>query len=60
MDIGTARGLITLVIFVLFVGLWAWTWSRKRKPDFDEAAQLPLQDDDDRPPGEEFEKEHSA
>lgn len=45
MDMGTMRGLITAVLLVLFVGLFAWTWSRKRKKDFDEASNLPLQDD---------------
>lgn len=60
MDIGTVRGLITLAILILFVGLWAWSWSRKRKPEYDAAAQLPLADDDGRPPAKEVEKEHSA
>ncbi|MDH4048071.1 MAG: cbb3-type cytochrome c oxidase subunit 3 [Gammaproteobacteria bacterium] len=45
MDIGIVRGLITAALLVLFLGIWAWTWSRKRKVEFDEAAQLPLQDD---------------
>lgn len=60
MDIGTLRGLLTLAIFILFLGLWAWSWSRKRKPEYDAAAQMPLAEDDDMPPGKEFEKEHSA
>jgi cytochrome c oxidase cbb3-type subunit 4 len=49
MDMGIVRGLITLVLFLLFIGLVAWTWSRRRKKDFDEAARLPL-DDDKKPP----------
>lgn len=51
MDIGDVRGLITATLLVLFLGIWAWTWSRKRKKDFDDAAQLPLEDDQ-RPPQE--------
>ena len=46
MDIVTYRSLSTAALFVLFVALWIWAWSRKRKPDFDEAAQLPLGEDD--------------
>ena len=48
MDMGTVRGLLTAILLVLFIGLVAWTWSRKRKPAYDEAANLPL-DDDDKP-----------
>ena len=46
MDAGTWRGLFTLVMFVLFVGLCIWAWSSKRKTDFDEAAQLPFSNDE--------------
>ena len=45
MDMGVLRGLITAAVLVLFVGIWAWSFSRKRRPDFDAAAQLPLEDD---------------
>jgi cytochrome c oxidase cbb3-type subunit 4 len=44
MDAGDWRGVFTAVMFVLFIAIWAWAWSSKRKKDFDEAAQLPLQD----------------
>jgi cytochrome c oxidase cbb3-type subunit 4 len=50
MDMGIVRGLITLILFLLFIGLFAWTWSRRRKKDFDEAARLPLDDDQQPPP----------
>jgi cytochrome c oxidase cbb3-type subunit 4 len=46
MDMGDFRGVITVVLLILFIALWAWTWSRKRKPEFDEAARLPLEDDE--------------
>ena len=46
MDMGIVRGLITLVLLVLFLGLCAWAWSRKRKKDFEEAAQLALDEED--------------
>ena len=48
MDIGTFRGITTVVLMVLFVALVFWAYSRKRKQDFDAAALLPLEDDDDR------------
>lgn len=31
---------------VIFLGIVAWAWSGKRKAQFDEAARLPLEDDD--------------
>jgi len=35
----------TIVIMVTFLGIVAWAYSSKRKSDFDEAAQLPFDDD---------------
>ena len=60
MDIGTLRGLLTLAVLILFVSLWAWSWSRKRQPEYDAAAQLPLDDDNGRPPANEYNKEQDA
>jgi cytochrome c oxidase cbb3-type subunit 4 len=57
MEMGDLRGVITVLLLILFVGLWAWTWSRKRKAEFDEAARLPL--DDDETPRETDGKERS-
>ncbi|MDV9034142.1 cbb3-type cytochrome c oxidase subunit 3 [Pseudomonas sp. RAC1] len=45
MEIGTIRGLGTLVVLVAFVGLALWVFSPRRKRDFDEATQLPFADD---------------
>jgi cytochrome c oxidase cbb3-type subunit IV len=45
MDAGDWRGVFTLVMFVLFIGICVWAWSGRRKSDFDEAAQLPLEDE---------------
>lgn len=44
MDMGTFRGLITLALFVAFIGLWIWAWSGKRRNEFDHASRLPLDD----------------
>jgi len=43
---GMIRGLGTLVIFIAFVGMLLWVFSSKRKKDFEQAAMLPLVDDD--------------
>ncbi|MDH3280635.1 MAG: cbb3-type cytochrome c oxidase subunit 3 [Gammaproteobacteria bacterium] len=43
----------TLILFVTFLAIIIWAWSGKRKKRFDEAARLPLEDDDsasDKPP----------
>jgi cytochrome c oxidase cbb3-type subunit 4 len=45
MDLTFIRGAILIAIFVGFIGMWIWAWSKKRKPDFDEAARLPLEED---------------
>ena len=45
MDIGTVRGLITLVLMLAFIGLVAWAYSARRKPDFDEAARMPFDEE---------------
>ncbi len=36
----------TIVVMVIFFGVLLWAFSRKRKSEFDEAARLPLDDDD--------------
>jgi len=45
MDYGTLRGLIALLILTLFIIIVAWSYSKKRKSDFDEAAHSILEDD---------------
>jgi cytochrome c oxidase cbb3-type subunit IV len=42
MDIGTVRGLVTLIAMLAFVGLVGWAYSKRRKADFDEMANLPF------------------
>ena len=59
MDIGIFQGVITAVLLVLFIGLVARTWSKKRTQEFESAAQMPL-DDDSRPPVEQQETEQTS
>lgn len=43
MDINTLRSVATVAAFIAFVAVWAWAWSRRNQPSFDEAAQLPFE-----------------
>ncbi|WP_253449356.1 cbb3-type cytochrome c oxidase subunit 3 [Halomonas sp. Y3] len=47
MDTGTFRGIITGLLILAFAGITWWAYSKRRKPDFDEAAHLPFAEDDD-------------
>jgi cytochrome c oxidase cbb3-type subunit 4 len=39
-------GIVTAVLLVCFIGGWIWAWSPKRKPEFENAALLPLEDEE--------------
>jgi cytochrome c oxidase cbb3-type subunit IV len=48
MDITTLlHSIVTLITFVTFIGIVYWAYSRKRKPEFDEAANAPFALPDD-------------
>lgn len=38
-------GLITLLLIIIFIGICLWAYSSKRREDFIEASNLPLQDE---------------
>jgi cytochrome c oxidase cbb3-type subunit 4 len=42
MDLNDFRSWFTLVMIIMFVLIVAWAWSHKRAKDFQEAANLPL------------------
>lgn len=46
MDAMTLHSLSTLVSFILFIGICWWAYSGHSKRRFDEAAQIPFDDDD--------------
>jgi cytochrome c oxidase cbb3-type subunit IV len=48
MDVNDLRSAITLLSFVLFIGLVVWAWSSRRRKAFDEAAQLPFSGEEPR------------
>lgn len=41
-------GIVTGILLVLFVGGWIWVWRPARKAEFDAAARLPLDDEENR------------
>ncbi len=45
------HSIMTLITFITFIGIVVWAYSRRRKADFDEAANAPfaLPDDADGP-----------
>ena len=42
-DVNTWRSIVTVLSLATFLGLVAWTYSRKNTQVFDEAASLPFQ-----------------
>lgn len=45
MDQNDARAILTLLGFIAFLGVVIWAYSRRARPGFEEAAQLPFADD---------------
>ncbi|MDP2808839.1 MAG: cbb3-type cytochrome c oxidase subunit 3 [Rhodocyclaceae bacterium] len=45
MDINDLRSIFTVLAFVMFAGIVWWAYSGRRKQAYEEAAQLPLDDD---------------
>lgn len=45
LDVNTLRSIATVVSFLVFLGILAWAYSRRRQADFSEAANLPFEQD---------------
>ena len=45
MDINDLRSISTVLSFVMFISIVVWAYSGKRKHAFDEAAHLPIDDE---------------
>ncbi|WP_088281177.1 cbb3-type cytochrome c oxidase subunit 3 [Ideonella sp. A 288] len=45
MELNVMRSVMTVISFIVFVGIIAWSYSRRRREAFDEAASLALGDD---------------
>ena len=42
---GVLRGVVAGVLFAAFLLLWLWAYSARRKPGFEVASRLPLEED---------------
>lgn len=40
-------GILTTILMITFIALWAWAWSKRRQKDFREAANIPLEESAD-------------
>jgi len=45
MEINDFRAWHTVVLMISFLGIMIWAYSKRRKSDFDEAANLPFADE---------------
>lgn len=45
MDINLFRGILTVILLVLFIGLCLWVFSKKRKKQYEDAAKMALDSD---------------
>lgn len=45
----TILSIWTAVLFVIFIGIVVWAWSRRQQRGFDEAANIPFKDEENRP-----------
>lgn len=45
MDMTLFHSLWTVVVLVIFIGIIVWSFSKKRHAAFDQAARLPLEDE---------------
>jgi len=46
MDINILREIATVASFATFIGIIGWAWSRRNRDSFEEAAQIPFQQDE--------------
>jgi cytochrome c oxidase cbb3-type subunit IV len=44
-DVNILREIATVVSFATFIGIMGWAWSRRNKAGFDQAANLPFEQD---------------
>ncbi len=49
MDINTLRVIVEVASFASFVAIVAWAWSARRAKDFECAARLPFDAEDEEP-----------
>jgi cytochrome c oxidase cbb3-type subunit 4 len=45
MDLNDLRSAVTVFSLLIFVAIMVWTWQRKRRDAFEDAARLPFVED---------------
>ncbi len=45
MDMNILRVAVTIISFIVFVGILIWVWRHRNTSDFKEAANLPFEED---------------
>lgn len=62
MEINDVRSAMTVIMFLVFLGIVFWAYGKQRKGAFDEAARLPFEEDETMVPGEprNTSEEHGA
>lgn len=40
------NGVLTLMLIIVFIGIWGWAWSSRNKASFEKMAYLPLEEND--------------
>lgn len=45
-DMNTLRSILTVALFVLFIAICIWAWSKDRKKEFKDAANIPFEGDE--------------
>ena len=45
MDVNILRSITTVLALVVFLGIVFWAWSKRRSADFEQAANLPFEQD---------------
>jgi cytochrome c oxidase cbb3-type subunit 4 len=43
---GHVAGVVTVVLMLVFLGIWYWAWRPHHHGTFDRLARLPMSDDD--------------
>jgi cytochrome c oxidase cbb3-type subunit IV len=56
MNINDLRSAVTVLAFVLFLGLMRWVWASSRRQAFEAAAQLPFDGSFEAPSGGDGER----
>ena len=58
MEYSTIHSIFTVILFVGFVAFVIWAYSKKRKSDFDQAANLVFDDEQKAPERKKQESDH--